>query len=57
MAKAVRATTSFVFTHDDTTVIVHAGDVFVSTHGAVKKHRELFESEVPVEPMAPGQVR
>jgi hypothetical protein len=48
--RAARATTSFVFTHDDTTVIVHAGDVFASTHAAVKKHRELFESDVPDEP-------
>jgi HK97 family phage major capsid protein len=57
MAKAVRAITSFVFEHDGTTVVVHAGDVFASTHAAVKNRRELFESEVPVEQAAPGQVR
>jgi hypothetical protein len=56
-AKAVRATTSFVFEHDGATVVVHAGDLFASTHAAVKNSRELFESEVPVKQAAPGQVR
>ena len=57
MAKAVRATTSFVFEHDGTTVVVHDGDVFAPTHAAVKKHRELFEFEVSVERAGRGQVR
>jgi hypothetical protein len=61
MAKAehVRATTSFVYEADGAAVVVHAGDVFASTHPAVKGHRELFQTEVPVEAAtaAPGEKR
>jgi hypothetical protein len=55
MAKAgrVRATTSFAFEHDGTTIVVHAGDGFASTHPAVKKHRELFTPETAT--AAPGE--
>jgi len=49
MAKAVRETTSFAVEVDGATFVVHEGDVFTPTHAVVKKHRELFESEVPTE--------
>jgi hypothetical protein len=37
------ATTSFVCEVDGAELMVHAGDVFASTHPVVKKHAELFE--------------
>jgi len=49
MAKVARATTSFVFEHDGEIVVVHAGDVFASTHAAVKNRGELFEPGEPTE--------
>jgi hypothetical protein len=47
-AKQVQAITSFAGAVGEDEYIVHAGDVFASTHPVVKAHPELFEAEAPV---------
>jgi hypothetical protein len=52
-AKTVVATTSFACEVNGAELLVHAGDVFASTHPAVEKHRELFATATA----ASGEVR
>jgi hypothetical protein len=52
----VRATTSFVYEVKGEQVVVHAGDVFASTHAVVKTHPELFGTPEQAT-AAPGEVR
>lgn len=55
----VRSLSNFACEVDGTEHLVHAGEVFPSTHPVVKARKELFVPERPVEQTtaAPGEKR
>jgi len=56
-AKSVIAITSFVCDVDGVERFVRPGESFLANDPVVKKHRELFDSPLPLEPAITGKRR